>query len=168
VAGAVLEARDLPEDEMKTSMFEKGTLMLARARTLVGALFAVVFFAGAGCFTGGFGNTNVSEGDRCNPLDSHNECASGLVCTGQASLSSPAVPFCPENYCCSVDGNGNINSTNPNCQPGCAGGAASICKGNADPGACAFAGGASLKVALAMDMDAGTTAPTPDAGGAGD
>ncbi len=147
---------------MKTSMFEKGTPMLARACTVVGALCALVFFAGAGCFTGGFGNTNISEGDRCNPLVSHNECASGLVCTGQGS--SATVPFCPENYCCSVDGTGSINSTDPNCQPGCNGGAASICKGNADPGACAFASGASLKVALAMDEDAGATPPpVPDA-----
>ena len=85
---------------MKTSMFEKGIPMLARARTLVGALFAVLSFAGAGC-EGGFTDTGVSEGNRCNPLDSHNECGSGLVCTGQGS--SPAVPFCPENYCCPVD-----------------------------------------------------------------
>ena len=67
---------------MKTSMFEKGIPMLARARTLVGALFAVLSFAGAGC-EGGFTDTGVSEGNRCNPLDSHNECGSGLACTGQ-------------------------------------------------------------------------------------
>ena len=143
---------------MKTSMFVKGFPMLARASTLVGALLAVLSFAGAGC-EGGLSDTGVSEGNRCNPLDSHNECGSGLVCTGQGS--SPAVPFCPENYCCSVDSSGNINSTNDFCKPGCAGGAASICKANSDPGACAFAGGASLAAAMAMDEDAGAPAPAP-------
>ena len=146
---------------MKTSTFEKGTPMLARARTLVGPLLAVVIAGAAGCL-GGVSETNVSEGDRCNPLDSHNECSSGLVCTGQAS--SPTLPFCPENYCCSVDGNGNINSTNINCQPGCNGGAASICKANGDPGACAFSDGGALQAALAMDEDAAAPAPTADAG----
>jgi hypothetical protein len=91
---------------------------------------------------GGFNNENLSEGDRCNPLDSHNECSSGMVCTGQGS--SPTLPSCPENYCCSVDSNGNIKSTNPNCQPGCNGGAASICAANMDPAACALANGTTL------------------------
>jgi hypothetical protein len=150
--------------KMKTSMFEKGIPMLARARTLVGALFAVLSLAGAGC-EGGFTDTGVSEGNRCNPLDSHNECGSGLACTGQAS--TPMVPFCPENYCCPVDSSGNLVTTagtNAFCLPGCAGGAASICKADSDPGACAFAGGASLEAAMALDADAGTTPmPTPDA-----
>jgi hypothetical protein len=109
-------------------------LRCAPALALVAS--AVLLLGGAGC-VGGFNNENLSEGDRCNPLDSHNECASGMVCTGQAG--SPTIPFCPENYCCAVDGNGNINSTNPNCQPGCNGGAASICSADMDPGACAFA-----------------------------
>jgi hypothetical protein len=143
---------------MKNSMFVKGIPMLARASTLVGALFAVLSFAGAGC-EGGLTDNGVSEGNRCNPLDSHNECGGGLVCTGQGS--SPAVPFCPENYCCPVDSNGAISGANAFCQPGCAGGAASICKANADPGACALAGGASLQAAMAMDEDGGAAAPSP-------
>jgi hypothetical protein len=122
---------------MKTSMFEKGISMLPRACVL-GVLWTVLSLGGAGC-EGGFFNVNLSEGERCNPLDSHNECSNGLVCTGQGS--SPSVPFCPENYCCSVDGNGNINSSNPNCQPGCNGGAAAMCAANKDPGACALANG---------------------------
>jgi hypothetical protein len=122
---------------MKTSMFEKGIPMVPRACVVFGLLFAGLLVAAAGCI-GGFTNDNLSEGDRCNPLDSHNECGSGLVCTGQAS--SPAIPSCPENYCCSVNGNGTINSTHPNCQPGCNGGAASICAANMDPAACALAG----------------------------
>jgi len=54
------------------------------------------------------------------------------------------LAFCPENYCCPVDSNGNLTtSTNPNCQPGCNGGAQSICtaNGNGAPydGVCDFA-----------------------------
>jgi len=121
---------------MKT-MFKKQTLATA-ALAIGGVLLALFFAMATGCI-GGFSDENVSEGNRCNPLDSHNECASGLVCTGQGP--SPAVPYCPENYCCSVDSNGNLNSTNPNCQPGCNGGAASICNATKDPGACAVAAG---------------------------
>jgi hypothetical protein len=148
---------------MKTSMFEKGFPMLARACTFVGALFAVLSLTGAGCAN--FTETNLPEGDRCNPSDQHNECSGAAVCTGRGS--APAIPFCPENYCCSVDGNGNIASGNANCQPGCNGGAASICKANSDPGACAFAGGASLEAATAMDEDAAAPAPATDAGAEG-
>jgi hypothetical protein len=145
---------------MKTSMFVKGIPMWARACTVVGAVLALSVTA-AGCFmTGGLSDTGVSEGNRCNPLDTHNECSSGLVCTGQGS--SPTVPFCPENYCCSVDSSGNINSSNAFCQPGCAGGAASICKANSDPGACAFADGGSLASSMALDTDAGSAPPATD------
>ncbi len=67
----------------------------------------------AGCDQG-------SEGDRCNPDLSHNECNDGLVCTQPVD--------CPENYCCPASG----NSSNPNCQPGCNGGQASICAAGGD------------------------------------
>jgi hypothetical protein len=146
---------------MSVSMFEKGTSILSRACLLVGAILAILPVVGVGC--GAFTESGTSEGNRCNPLLSHDECSSGLVCTGRQS--APAVPFCPENYCCSVDSKGDINSTNPNCQPGCNGGAASICTASKDPGACAFAGGASLSTAMAMDEDAGAAAPpSPDGG----
>ncbi len=135
--------------------------MLSRLCGLLGVLLVPLTLAGAGCLEGGFTDNNVSEGNRCNPLDSHNECASGLVCTGQGS--SPAVPFCPENYCCSVDSNGNLDSSNAFCQPGCAGGAASICTATKDPGACALAGGATLAAAMALDEDAAAATPTPTA-----
>jgi hypothetical protein len=141
---------------MKTSMFESGISMFARTLFLGGALLAALGFAGAGC-EGGLTDDGVTEGNRCNPLDSHNECGSGLVCTGQGS--SPAIPFCPENYCCPLDSSGNITGGNDFCHPGCAGGAASICKANSDPGACAFAGGASLAAAMALDVDAGAAPP---------
>jgi hypothetical protein len=123
---------------MKTSTFEKMVPMVRGALAPIGVLFAVLSFSIAACI-GGFSNDGVPEGDRCNPLSSHNECGSGLVCTGQGS--APSVPYCPENYCCSVDGNGNINSSNPNCQLGCNGGAAAICAATKDPGACAVAAG---------------------------
>lgn len=147
---------------MKTSKLEKGVSML-HVRTRIGSLLAVIALAtAAACI----GQENVSEGQRCNPLASHNDCASGLVCTGQGS--SPSIPFCPENYCCSVDGNGNINSTDPNCQPGCNGGAMSICNADHDPGACLLADGGSLKAAEALDEDGGaTTAPPAEAAAEG-
>src|ERR1700684_3231426 len=95
---------------MKTHIFESftGAALVASA-------------ALAGCDGG-------SEGDRCNPDLSHDECNSGLVC------SQP--DFCPENYCCPTKG----PYSSPYCEPGCSGGAQSIC--NADPSnadACAFA-----------------------------
>jgi hypothetical protein len=124
------------EDAMKT-MLKKRTLTTG-ALAIGGTVLALIFAMATGCI-GGFTDDNVPEGDRCNPLDSHNECASGLVCTGQGP--APAVPYCPENYCCSVDSTGNLNSTNANCQPGCNGGAAAICNATKDPGACAVAAG---------------------------
>jgi hypothetical protein len=131
---------------MKT-MFKRETSAtgaIAIASLLIGLLFATT----QGCI-GGFNEENISEGNRCNPLDSHDECASGLVCSGRGV--APAVPYCPENYCCSVDSNGNLNSNNANCQPGCNGGAASICAATKDPSACAVAAGMPPPVA-----DAGT------------
>jgi hypothetical protein len=140
-------------------MFEKGVPML-HVRIRVGSLLALFALATVACI----GQENVSEGERCNPFASSNTCASGLVCTGQGS--SPTIPFCPENYCCAVNAAGEIDSTNPNCQPGCNGGAASICNADKDPGACAFADGGSLQASEALDSDGGGAAPTPvpDAG----
>jgi hypothetical protein len=70
-----------------------------------------------------------SEGDRCNPISAangHDECGSGLQCTTPTD--------CPESYCCPTNG----QSSNPFCQPGCNGGAASACNGG-DVDACALA-----------------------------
>jgi hypothetical protein len=120
---------------MKTIKFSAYGLLVANLATaLCGALSL------AACNVSGFTDENVAEGLRCNPYASHNECGSGLQCTlasdlngmpiaAQTSAASvgPLLAFCPENYCCAVDSNGNINSTNPNCQPGCNGGAAAIC-----------------------------------------
>ncbi len=144
---------------MKTSTFEKWiSITWPRALALAGAAFVALAVAGAGC---AFTDDNWSEGSRCNPFDSHDECSSGLFCTGQAS--TPMVAFCPENYCCPVDSNGNPTGDNANCQPGCNGGAASICAADMDPGACAFAAGGSLESSLALD-DAGPAPAPTDAG----
>jgi hypothetical protein len=85
---------------------------------------------------GGCEPTLQSEGSRCNPtLPSVGEtdCNAGFACT--------QPPLCPENYCCPVDSTGDAApSTNPYCQTGCAGGAASLCNaGVDDKGQCAFA-----------------------------
>jgi hypothetical protein len=124
---------------------------MLRASLPASILFAVLSLAGCG-FEGGLSSDNLDEGTRCNPYDSHNECSNGAVCAG-AAPSSVLIQFCPENYCCSVDSNNNITSSNPNCQPGCNGGAASICTATGDPTTCAFA-------------DSGVIPPpTPDGGG---
>lgn len=144
---------------MKPTMtVRKNTFLLSLNLARVGALFAVgalaLALAPAGCI-GGWDYSNVPEGDRCNPYDSHNECASGLQCTvsswqvanqsGTSYLGTPNVAlgagagtdvngnpnvlqFCPENYCCPVDSSGALTtSNNSNCLPGCNGGAAAIC-----------------------------------------
>src|SRR5580700_3676909 len=142
-----------------TTTVRKRTLMpslnLARIVALVAVGSVAFALAPAGC-TGGWDESNVPEGDRCNPYDSHGECASGLACTvtsyqvanqsGPSNLgtfnlalaagaginsagSYDVLEFCPENYCCPVDADGNLTGTSSNlyCQPGCNGGAAAIC-----------------------------------------
>jgi hypothetical protein len=109
-----------------------------------------------------------SVGDRCNPDLSHDECNSGLTCT--------QPPLCPETYCCPVDSNGNLeSSSDPNCQTGCNGGAASMCnaslRGGAgdDGGECAFACAndpSDLSSTSVCAEDGGT--PVGDAGDAAD
>jgi hypothetical protein len=116
---------------MKISTFEKGIPMLPRVGACLAAIVGALIL-GAAC-------NQAGEGDRCNPLRSSDECGSGLVCSGNPVGLSAAHPiaFCPENYCCPV----NVTpSDNPYCQPGCNGGAASICAAEgADAAACAFA-----------------------------
>ena len=176
-------------------------LNLARIAALLAVGLVGFALAPAGCI-GGWDYSNVPEGDRCNPYDSHNECSSGLACTvsswqlanqgtisaqgnevlflgpGAASNSAGAydvLDFCPENYCCPVDSDGNLTtSTNPNCQPGCSGGAASICTavGNSTPpyvGVCDFADSGVLPEEAGSDAesdDASDAEPAPDAGDA--
>jgi hypothetical protein len=97
-----------------------------------------------------------SEGDRCNPItaaNGHDECGSGLQCTTPTN--------CPESYCCPSDG----KSSNPFCQPGCNGGAASACAAG-DVDACAPAEAGADAPAEAQEAapesgaEAGTDAPS--------
>jgi len=192
---------------MKPTTTVKRTFMpslnLARIAALVAVGLVGFALAPAGCI-GGWDYSNVPEGDRCNPYDSHNECGSGLECTvsawqvaNQGGASYQGTPelalgpgagtnsagafdvlaFCPENYCCPVDSNGNLTtSTNANCQPGCNGGAASICTsiGNSTPpyvGVCEFADSgvyeeAGLSDDSASDDGASDAEPVPDGGDA--
>jgi hypothetical protein len=158
------------------------SLNLARIGALLGAGVVALTLAPAGC-TGGWDYSDVSEGNRCNPYDSHNECASGLACTvsawqvanqGMLANTGTLVPFlapgagadtagnydvlefCPENYCCPVDGNGDLTTSgNPYCQPGCAGGAAAIC---------AAVGDSTPPYVGVCDFAATGMVPAPDAG----
>jgi hypothetical protein len=91
---------------MKTTLSPVGTALVALAGTLV--------------LVGVFGCNNGLEGDRCNPDLSHNPCNAGLTCTQPVN--------CPENYCCPASG--PYSSTF--CEPGCAGGQASICAAGGD------------------------------------
>ena len=95
-------------------------------RTGLTALFAVAAIAVFGCNQG-------REGDRCNAAlntNGHDECGGGLTCL--------QPEFCPETYCCPTNSDGSLGkSSNPNCQPGCNGGAQSACTGG-DTDACAF------------------------------
>jgi hypothetical protein len=128
--------------------------MLPRLGLCVAVLLGALALVG-GCYSEG------TEGDRCNPLRSSDECNSGLVCSGNPIGIAAANPiaFCPENYCCPPNGGA---SSNPNCQPGCNGGAAAICAAapaTADA-ACAFANGTPLP----SDDAAAESAATPEAG----
>lgn len=115
---------------MKTQRFERNIFLLRR----VGAY---MFAFASGALVLGVGACNeAAQGDRCNPLRSSNECNGGLVCAGNPIGQSAAypIPLCPENYCCPVNVDGNVDfahATSPYCQPGCNGGAAAICA--ADP-----------------------------------
>src|SRR3974390_551778 len=95
-------------------------------RTGLTALFAVAALAVFGCNQG-------REGDRCNAAlntNGHDECGGGLTCI--------QPEFCPETYCCPTDSDGSLGkSSNPNCQPGCNGGAESACSAG-DNDACHF------------------------------
>ncbi len=134
---------------MKTTIFANKVSIFTRfGRPLSFGIALGLALAGLECNEG-------AEGDRCNPDLSHNECNSGLICTA-------ATDLCPENYCCPADG----NSSNPNCQPGCNGGAAAICF--ADPTAtyaCEVADAQAHDTPLPPEpAEGGTDATTPDAG----
>jgi len=91
---------------------------LLRFASLALIVGGVLLLGPNGCLQG-------REGDRCNPTltnvngSNEDECGSGLACGQPVD--------CPESYCCPDGG-----STNPYCQPGCAGGQASICDAGGD------------------------------------
>jgi hypothetical protein len=97
---------------MNSSRFTTPTSSVRRLGTVVLALLAMVGASAGGCLPPDFGGG--SEGDRCNPLLSHNECGDGLACMQPTD--------CPESYCCPTSG----TSSNAFCQTGCNGGAYSI------------------------------------------
>jgi hypothetical protein len=91
---------------------------------LVAALFAV------GCGTN-------EEGARCNPLRATSDCNEGLSCvypiTPGCNVAQPGSNCCGVSFCCTMDANGNITSTNPSCQPDPA--SASVCNFDMSVGA---------------------------------
>jgi len=119
------------------------TLITSRSRHVARIGWALALSIGLFAVTG-TGCNQDQEGDRCNPDLSHDECNAGLSCQQPVD--------CPENYCCPVSG----TSSNPNCQPGCNGGQASICAAGGDAD-CATDGGAT-----------GDDSATPDAADATD
>ncbi len=65
---------------MRTFRFRGTSFRSGRWSSAVGTLAGCALVVVA-CNVGGFTDDNVPEGDRCNPLASHDECGSGLVCT---------------------------------------------------------------------------------------
>ncbi len=134
---------------------------LARIASAIAGLGLLGALAATACSQG-------SEGDRCNPnlAAGESECNGGLTC------GSP--PLCPEAYCCPTLADGGLApSRNPFCQPGCNGGAASICNsGQDDAGACAFAckndPGDLTSTAVCQAPVASDAGLAPDASDAGD
>jgi hypothetical protein len=77
----------------------------ARAGVLLVLSLGLVAVGGPACNEG-------REGDRCNPLLSHDECGGGaLVCSGPGT-AYPLPGGCVENYCCPKNA---ASSSNPEC-----------------------------------------------------
>ena len=110
--------------------------------------------AAPGCNEGG-------EGNRCNPLLSHDECGgSNLVCSGPGT-SHPLPGSCVENYCCPPD---PTTSSNPECNgtdPVCG-----VMDGGSEAGeaASAEAGPEEAGPAEAGRSEAGSEGGSPEAG----
>jgi hypothetical protein len=106
-------------------------MKLALRRRVVRLGVALALAAGGALLVGTNGCNQAAEGDRCNPdlAAGEGDCGSGLTCT--------IPPLCPEAYCCPISG----ESDNPFCQPGCAGGQASICDAGGDADCASLEGG---------------------------
>ncbi len=87
----------------------------ARAVSVFLLVLGALLLGPNGCLQG-------AEGDRCNPdlAQGESDCGGGLSCQQPAD--------CPESYCCPLTG----PTTSAFCQPGCAGGQASICDAGGD------------------------------------
>ncbi|HLK35794.1 MAG TPA: hypothetical protein VKU41_03505 [Polyangiaceae bacterium] len=112
-----------------------------RAMLLASTLGLVGVVAATGC--------SQVEGSRCNPALSHDECdnAPAVQCV------QPAAPACNgEAYCCAVDSNGNITSTESNCQflTRC-----QMASANEDAGASSGSGGGGTPEASVTDASPG-------------
>ncbi len=74
------------------------------------------------CLVLSAGCTATADGDRCNPLLSHDECANSPTeqCTWIPSTNEGTTPAyaCAAGlaFCCAHDANGTITSTSTNCQ----------------------------------------------------
>jgi hypothetical protein len=119
---------------------------ISQTRTTLLALGAALSMLSAGCDVG-------KEGDRCNPDLSHDECNSGLSC------QQPA--YCPENYCCPTSG----TSSNPFCQPGCAGGGQPPEAGADAAGEASAESGGDGASGSSADAESSTEAGASEAGG---
>jgi hypothetical protein len=110
---------------MKSLAFTMRAPLLARVGAFLSfaALALALVLIANGCNQG-------AEGDRCNPdlAMGESDCGNGLTCT--------QPPDCPENYCCPKG-----PSANAFCQPGCAGGQASICDAGGDADCASLDGG---------------------------
>jgi len=90
---------------MNTSKLRARVSKSARFGSAVGAAVLLVALGWTGCKGG-------SEGERCNPLLSHDECGGAdLVCSGPTT-GYPLPGTCVENYCCPKDPS---KSTDPHC-----------------------------------------------------
>jgi hypothetical protein len=54
------------------------------------------------------------HGERCNPMRATSDCDPGFSCVFP---TKPHGSPCGVSFCCTVDANGNITDSNPNCQP---------------------------------------------------
>jgi hypothetical protein len=126
---------------MKLSM-SSNRIHLVRLGAVLVVGVGVITASAVGCNTGG-------QGERCNPLLSHNECGSGLVCNG-------SISDCPEAYCCPTD---TSEITSDLCKPGCAGGAfaeiTASCSSSTPNPLCACFAGAPLLLRSNIQVDAG-------------
>jgi hypothetical protein len=76
-----------------------------RSTIVASAAAALTLVLSSGC--------SQVEGSRCNPALSHDECDNAPT----VQCVQPPAPACNgEAYCCTVDSNGNITSSDPNCQ----------------------------------------------------